>query len=71
MRERNRKEIIYRWYARINYADERYRKTQKFNSKMAKKHGADKVIEYTEHDLSEEFKEKIKKYLDIAEGGGY
>ena len=50
----------------INYADERYRKTQKFNSKMAKKHGADKVIEYTEHDLSEE----LKKYLDIAEEVG-
>ena len=48
----------------INYADERYRKTQKFNSKMAKKHGADKVIEYTEHDLSEEFKEKNKEILD-------
>lgn len=54
----------------INYADERYRKTQKFNSKMAKKHGADKVIEYTEHDLSEEFKEKNKKIFSIAEEVG-
>ncbi len=55
----------------INYADERYRKTQKFNSKMAKKHGADKVIEYTEHDLSEEFKEKNKEIFRYSRGGGY
>ena len=40
----------------INYADETYAVTQKFSSKCALKFGADRVVEYSPKDISEEFR---------------
>lgn len=55
----------------INYADEKYRKTQKFNS-WSGKHIAkfDRIIEYSPKDLDNSFKEKHKNILDKPRGAG-
>ncbi len=53
----------------INYADDKYKITQKFNSKCALKFGADEVREYSPEDLSAEFKEKNKDILSHPRGG--
>lgn len=55
----------------INYADDRYKVTQKFNTKCALKFGADKAREYSPEDLSAEFREKNKDILTCPRGGGY
>lgn len=55
----------------INYADHKYKIAQRFNSKQAKKYGADRVIEYSEGKLSDEFKEKNKDILKLERGNGY
>lgn len=55
----------------INYSNDRYRAAQKFNSKRAKRFGADQVKEYSPEDLSEEFKLKNLDILHYQRGGGY
>lgn len=55
----------------INYADEKYRRAQKFNSKRALKYGADRVIEYTPDMISKKFKEQYCNIWNAPRGGGY
>lgn len=58
--------------ATVTYSTEDYKCARKYNVKMAYKKGkADKVFEYCEKDLSEEFKEKNKKLFSCKRGGGY
>ena len=55
----------------INYADDKYKVTQKFNSKRALRFGADKVREYSPDDLEADFREKNNEILNKPRGGGY
>lgn len=56
----------------INYADENFRKAQKFNTKTAYKKGkVDKVIEYSPKDIDKRFYEDHKNILSEKRGGGY
>lgn len=54
-----------------NYADKKFRRAQKLNSKTAKKWGADRVIEYTARDIDPKFRAANKEILDNPRGGGY
>lgn len=54
-----------------NYADAAFRSAQKLNTKLAYKHGANKVFEYCYEDLSDEFKEEYKEILSNKRGAGY
>lgn len=55
----------------INFADENFKSAQKFNSKMAKRFGADVVIEYSPRDIDEEFKKKNSAIWNNKRGCGY
>lgn len=56
----------------INYADQKFRKSQKYNTYTALKKGkADKVIEYSPHDIDENFLEKYSDILKEKRGAGY
>lgn len=55
----------------INFADDNYKSAQKFNSKMAKKYGVDKVIEYGPEDIDEQFKRKNESIWNNSKGCGY
>lgn len=55
----------------INFADEKFRSAQSFNSMMAKRYGADRVIEYTPDDIDEEFKVKNSEIWNSNRGYGY
>lgn len=56
----------------INYADLKYRKTQRFNSATAMHKGkVDKVISYSPKDMEPEFIEKNRKILGQGRGNGY
>jgi len=56
----------------VTYSTEAYKSARKYNVKMAYKKGkADKVFEYCEKDLSEEFIERNKKTFSCKRGGGY
>ncbi|MBD5470175.1 MAG: hypothetical protein HDR19_03415 [Lachnospiraceae bacterium] len=54
-----------------NYADKKFRRAQKLNSKTAKQWGADRVIEYTAEDIDPKFRAANKEILDNPRGGGY
>lgn len=54
-----------------NYADKRFRRAQRLNSKTARQWGADRVIEYTAEDIDAAFRAKNKEILDHPRGGGY
>ena len=54
-----------------NYADKKFRKAQRLNSKTARQWGADRVIEYTPEDIDPAFRERNKEILDHPRGGGY
>lgn len=55
----------------INFADGRYRKTQKFNTWSARHIGhVDKVVEYSPSDIDTAFYEENKSILDIKRGSG-
>lgn len=54
-----------------NYADKKFRRAQKLNSKTAKQWGADRVIEYTARDIDPKFRAANKEILDNPRGGGY
>ncbi len=56
----------------INYADLKYRKTQRFNSATAMHKGkVDKVISYAPKDIDALFRNKNKKILERKRGNGY
>ena len=56
----------------INYANQKYRRSQRFNSQTAVDKGkADKVIEYTPQDIDVLFREKNKDILRNKRGNGY
>lgn len=56
----------------INYADSKYRKTQRFNSTSAvHKGGADRVISYAPKDIDSIFWNKNEKILKRKRGNGY
>lgn len=58
--------------AEVTYSTKEYEKARKYNVKMAYKKGkADKVFEYTEDDLDEQFKQKNQKILSCKRGAGY
>ncbi len=54
-----------------NYADKRFRRAQRLNSKTARLYGADRVIEYSENDIDAEFRAANREILDNPRGGGY
>lgn len=54
-----------------NYADKKFRRAQKLNSKTARQWGADRVIEYTPEDIDPKFRAANKEILDHPRGGGY
>ena len=54
-----------------NYADKKFRRAQRLNSKTARQWGADRVIEYTDADIDSEFRIANKEILDNPRGGGY
>ncbi|MDE5825358.1 MAG: hypothetical protein K2H91_11850 [Lachnospiraceae bacterium] len=55
----------------VNYADNKFQRAQKLNSKTAKQWGADKVIEYGPDDIDETFRRRNQEILDAPRGGGY
>lgn len=56
----------------INYANAKYRQTQKFNSATAIRKGrVDKVISYSPKDVDREFRRKNKRILSQERGNGY
>lgn len=56
----------------INYADEKFRNQQVYNTKTAYKKGkVDLVIEYTPKDLDAEFRTEYNHILSQKRGGGY
>lgn len=55
----------------INYANEKFRKAQRLNTKTAYKCGVDKVFSYTPQDIDIEFYEANKQVLDSLRGNGY
>ncbi|NIK69238.1 hypothetical protein FHT67_002675 [Paenibacillus sp. BK720] len=55
----------------INYADQKYRRTQRFNSFTGRLIAKfDKVIEYTPFDIDEDFKKTNQQIFDIKRGNG-
>lgn len=55
----------------INYGSEGWEKAQRLNSIMAKKQGADAVIEYSPKDIDSEFYKKNAQIFAVQRGGGY
>lgn len=55
----------------INYADDKYKKTQQFNS-WTEKHigGFGKIIEYGPQDIVSEYRESYKEIFEVASGNG-
>ncbi len=54
----------------VNYADKKFRRAQKLNSRTAGQWGADRVIEYGPDDIDEAFRRRNKEILDTPRGGG-
>lgn len=55
----------------INYANEKYRKSQILNSQTALMHGVDKVIEYSPRDIDSNFYNINREILNCERGNGY
>lgn len=55
----------------INFADENFKKQQKYNTKSAYKFGAHKVIEYSPKDIDIEFIKKYSHIFSQKRGFGY
>ncbi len=55
----------------VNYADKKFQRAQKLNSRTARQWGADKVIEYGPIDLDESFRMHNQEILNAPRGGGY
>jgi hypothetical protein len=54
-----------------NYADRKFKRAQKLNSKTARQYGADRVIEYGPDDIDRDFYERNREILSNPRGGGY
>ena len=54
-----------------NYADKKFRRAQRLNSKTARQWGADRVIEYTAEDIDAAFRTANQEILGNPRGGGY
>lgn len=55
----------------VNYANQKFKRAQKFNSRTAIRFGADRVIEYTPDDIDADFYKKNKEVLSAKKGNGY
>lgn len=55
----------------VNYADKKFQRAQKLNSRTARQWGADRVIEYGPEDIDEAFRRRNQEILDAPRGGGY
>ncbi len=55
----------------VNYANEKFAKAQKLNTKTAYAHGVDKVLSFAPEDIDIEFREKNKDILSRPRGNGY
>ena len=55
----------------VNYADQKFQRAQKLNSKTARQWGADRVLEYGPGDIDETFRRRNQEILDTPRGGGY
>ena len=55
----------------VNYADKKFQRAQKLNSRTARQWGADKVIEYGAEDIDESFRRRNREILNTPRGGGY
>lgn len=56
----------------INYANENFRKSQRYNTQTAYKNGkVDKVIEYSPENIDKQFYQDYKHILSQKRGGGY
>lgn len=55
----------------INYANDKFKNSQRLNSKMAKKMGADKTIEYNINSLPADFRRENEHLFSYSRGGGY
>lgn len=56
----------------VNYANEKFRKAQKLNTKTAYSVGmVDKVFEFGPEDIDVEFRERNKTILEMPRGNGY
>ncbi|MDE5697186.1 MAG: hypothetical protein K2I96_07250 [Lachnospiraceae bacterium] len=55
----------------VNYADKKFQRAQKLNSRTARQWGADRVIEYGPQDIDEVFRRRNQEILDTPRGGGY
>ena len=54
----------------INFSDDKYKSTQRLNSKTAKKFGANKIIEYSPNEIDDFFLKKNKEIFNIKKGYG-
>ncbi len=55
----------------VNYADQKFQRAQKLNSKTARQWGADRVLEYGPGDIDDTFRRRNQEILDTPRGGGY
>jgi len=55
----------------VNYANERFSKAQKLNTKTAYKNDVDKVLSFSPKDIDSSFYEKNKVILESRRGNGY
>ncbi|MDE7273214.1 MAG: hypothetical protein K2N95_09150 [Lachnospiraceae bacterium] len=55
----------------VNYADKKFQRAQRLNSRTAMEWGADRVIEYGPEDIDEAFRRQNREILDAPRGGGY
>lgn len=55
----------------INYANEKYQKAQKLNTKTAYKCGVDKVYSFSEKDIDDSFRKRNESILTAERGNGY
>lgn len=52
----------------VNYADKKFQRAQKLNSRSARQWGADKVIEYGPKDIDEAFRRHNEEILNAPRG---
>ncbi len=55
----------------INFADEKFKISQRLNSRTAKRFGADRVVEYNPNDIDRDFLDKNKALFECRRGFGY
>ena len=55
----------------INYANNKFKKAQKYNTKTAYRCGVDKVFSFSPEDIDAKFREKNKLILNASRGNGY